>query len=165
MIEIELARLDPKEIAGSTGDEPRLIDRRRGERLTQPRDVVAQRVVSGIHTLLREQLLDQPRTRYDAVRAQQEQREQRALLRSPNRDQAPVHSNGERTEDPELEAARSHCAQSKCPPSVTSIPGVVTALGHVWGTRAGRFCRCSTRRSVSGPALPRTSSGSPPCRR
>src|SRR5439155_413357 len=56
-------------------------------------------------------------------RGQQQQREQRALLRSSDRDRGVVHPNRERTEDSELEAARCHRAQPDSPPPVRSIPG------------------------------------------
>src|SRR5207247_2346697 len=73
---------------------------------------------------------------------QQEQREQRALLRSPDRERSAVHPNRERTEDPKLEAARCHCAQ----PRVSSTYDLDTrgrdaggtALGQLWDTTAGR---------------------------
>ena len=139
MLEVELARLDAKQVAGSAGHEPRLVRSRRDEDLAQARDLVAQRVICRVEALFREELADQSLARDDTVRAQQEQPEQRALLRSPNRDRSAVHPNRERTEDPELEAARCHRAQPECPPPATSIPGVVTPLGQLWDITAGRF--------------------------
>ena len=85
---------------------------RRAQHLAQPRDVVAQRVVGRVDALLGEELADQPLARDDTVRAQQQQRQQRALLRPADGDRRAVDGHRERAQDPELEAARCHAARS-----------------------------------------------------
>ena len=126
VLEVELARLDAQQVTGRPRGEARLVVRRRGEHLAQPRDVVAQRVVGGVDALLREQLGDQPVARDDAVRAQQQQREQRALLRPAERKRRAVYPNRERAEDPELEAARSP-SRSESPSIACRFQGLGTA--------------------------------------
>ena len=69
MLEVELTRTDAKEVAGSPGDEARLVGSSRGEYFAEARNLVAQRVVGRIQTLLREELADQPLARDDAIRA------------------------------------------------------------------------------------------------
>ena len=105
VLQVELARLDAKEVARRARDEPRLVAGRRGEHLAQARHLVSQRVVGRVHALLGEELADQPVSRDHAVRTQQEQREQRSLLRASDRHGGSVHPNDEWTQDPELQAA------------------------------------------------------------
>ena len=86
MLEIELARLDPEQVAGRPRDEPRLVRRRRASTLRSRETWLRSAWSAELDALLGEQLLDQPLARDDAVRAQQQQREQRALLRPADRD-------------------------------------------------------------------------------
>ena len=109
-LEVELAGLDAQQVAGRAGDQARLVAGRRTERLPQPRNLVTERVVGRVGALPGEELADQSLPRDDAVGIEQEERQQRPLLRSSNRDRHPVHPHDERTEDPELEAARDHSA-------------------------------------------------------
>jgi hypothetical protein len=70
--------------------------------------MVTQCVVGRVPTLLRKDLGDQPVAWDDAICAEQQQREQRTLLRAPECDRGSVHTDGKRAEDPELETARGH---------------------------------------------------------
>ena len=110
-LEVELARIDTKEVARSARDEPRLVSRGGRQRLAQAQHVIAERVVGGVHALLGEQLADQTLARDDAIRAQKQQGEQRPLFRPADRDRSPVHPHRERTEDPKLETVRCHGAR------------------------------------------------------
>ena len=103
-IEIELARFDAQEIAGRAGRQPRLLDAVRGESLAQPPDLHSKNVV-GLGALLALQLPDQPIARDHAIGTQQQQREQRALLRTTDAHGDAVDANIQRAEDQELQAA------------------------------------------------------------
>ncbi len=67
--------------------------------------MVAQGVIRRVEALIDEQLADQPLARDDAVRAEEEQREQGPLLRPADRDRRAVHPYDKGAEDPELQAA------------------------------------------------------------
>ena len=161
-IEIELARFDAQEIAGSAGREPRLLDAVRGESLAQPPDLHSKNMV-GLGARLALQLRDQPIARDHTVGAEQQQREQSALLRTADAHGDAVEANIQRAEDQELQAAAGH------PPSLPY------AVGHCH--RARRRCdflvtsprdaawRCSTPPNATGPALRHTSSRKPPSAR
>ena len=86
-LDVELVWLDPQEVSRCPGHEPRLVSHR-GQHLAQARDVVSQRVIGGVHALLREEFCDEPVARDNAVRAQEQQREERPLLRPAGRDLA-----------------------------------------------------------------------------
>ena len=103
VLEIELPGLDAQEVAGCAGDEPGLVRARGAEHLPEPRDVVAQRVVGRVHALLREELADQSFPRDDTVCAEEQQRQQRTLLRPPSRDRASADPDRQRAENPELD--------------------------------------------------------------
>ena len=150
MFEVELAGLDAKQVAGRTRDEARLTAGDWCEHLTQARDLIAQRVVGGGHALLDEELLDQPLARDNAVRAQEQEGEQRALLRPAHRNRVSVDPHREWTENPKLELGGWHRTADPPPPG-RAIPGGETTLGQHWDKRAARLRRCSTRPSASGP--------------
>ena len=103
VLEIELSGLDAQEVAGCARDEPGLVRAGGAEHLPKPRDVVAQRVVGRVHALLREELADQAFPRDDTVRAEKQQREQRALLRPPSRDRVSADPDCQRAENLELD--------------------------------------------------------------
>ncbi len=133
-LDIKLVRLDPQEISRRTCHEPWLLRPRR-QHLAQARNVVPQRMIGGVHALLREELGDEAIARDHAVRAQQQQREERPLLRPPGRDLRVVDPDAERSQDPELETP-SHRA-FKSPPRRTLFPLPETVLGQAWDTRVG----------------------------
>ena len=103
VLEIELPGLDSQEVAGCARDKPGLIGARGGENLPEPRDVVAQRVVGRVHALLREELADHSLPRDDTIRAEEQQRQQRALLWPSSRDRASADPDRQRAENPELD--------------------------------------------------------------
>jgi hypothetical protein len=95
--------------------------------------VVAQRMVGGVDALAREQFFDQIFARDHPVRAEQEQRQERTLLRAPDRDRdtSPlVHASGPRISNSRRVAAIA-------PPRVSLLsdlraqPGK-SALGQLW---------------------------------
>ena len=110
-LEVELSRLDPQQVAAPAGGETRLVTGCRAEDPAEPRDVVSQRVIGGVDALILEQLADQPLARDDAVRTEQEQGEERALLRASRGDGDAVHTHRERAQDPELQPTCCHRAR------------------------------------------------------
>ena len=96
--------------------------------------MVPQRMVGGVHALLREELGDEAVARDDAVRAQQQQREERPLLRPPGRDLRVVDPNAERSQDPELETHSHRAFES--PPRRSLFPAAGDASWDRLGTRA-----------------------------
>ena len=72
------------------------------ERFSQLRDAHLQGGPAGPRRLLAPQLVDQLIARHDLVRAQQQDRQQRALLRTRERDHGVAIGDLERTEDPEF---------------------------------------------------------------
>lgn len=121
--------------------------------------MVAERVVGRIDALFREQLGDQPLARDDAVRAQEKERKEGALLWPADRDVDAVDTHRERAEDPEVEARRHPV---KCPPVSPPIPGGDTCLGQAWDIPARRSQRRAVTRGgdmrelVIAPALTET---------
>lgn len=107
-LQVELPRLDPEQVAGRPRDQTGLVRRQRAQELAKPRDVVVEGVLGRVQALVGEELADQPLTRDDAIRAEQEEREQPALLRSTGVDHLSVQANRERTKDAELETRRFH---------------------------------------------------------
>ena len=107
-LEVELARLDSQQVAGWPRGETRLVAGCRAEQLAEPRDVVPQRVIGRVDALLGEELAGSAGRARRRGCAQQEQGEQRALLRAPGGDGDAVHPNRERAQDPELETSRCH---------------------------------------------------------
>ena len=107
-------------------------------------------MVGGVDALLDEQLADQPLTGDHAVRAQEEQREQRPLLRPADRHRPAIDANHERSQDPELEATRHREPRSSSSSDFCTRGRDTngTALGH----DRGMVERCCTPRSASGPA-------------
>ena len=59
-LEVELARLDSKQVARRPRDETRLVDDGGAEHLAKARDVVAQRVVGRVDALIGKLLSDEP---------------------------------------------------------------------------------------------------------
>jgi hypothetical protein len=72
------------------------------EQLAQPRHVDLDDRDRRLRRLIPPQLVDQPLTRDNPVRVQEQQREQRALLRTSQRKQPIALVDLERSEDPEL---------------------------------------------------------------
>ena len=108
VLEVELARLDAQQVAGRPRRQSWLVARRRDQHLAQAGHLVAQRVVGRAHALVGEELVDQPVARDHPIRVQQEEGQQRALLRPADGRNRSVHADDERTEDPELQARRCH---------------------------------------------------------
>ena len=133
-LDIELVGLDPQQISRRACHKPWLVRPRR-QHLPQARHVVPQRMIGGVHALLREELGNEAVARDHAVRAQQQQREERPLLRPPGRDLRIVDPDAERSQDPELETP-SHRA-FKSPPGRSLFPLPKTVLGQAWDTRVG----------------------------
>jgi hypothetical protein len=97
-VQIHSAGLDPHEIAGPPGDE------------NLPPEHLAQRRHIDLHELgrrrrraLAPQLVDDPVARHDLVRVEQQQREQRPLLRRPELDRRTVDHRLERAKQPKLD--------------------------------------------------------------
>ena len=99
-LQIQRCRLHPRQVAGR----PRL-DHALAKRLAQLRNVDLHGLDRARRRPLAPQLVDQSRRRYDLVRAQQQQRQQRPLLRGGQRNLVPVAPGRDRSEQPELHAA------------------------------------------------------------
>ena len=95
-------------------------------------------MVGRVHALLREQLTDEPVARDNAVRVEQQQRKECALLRPAGRDERAVHADRERPKDPELDSAAGYAAGFSCDaaPSATRRDTLGTGLGYRSGTLA-----------------------------
>ena len=117
-VQVELAGLDVHEVAGRAREE----DRVGAERLAQPRHVDLERVARRRRRVLGPQLLDQAVAGDDPVGLQQQDRQQRALLRAAEREPAPVRADLERTEDAEVDATRRPAtfSRSRAPDQVES---------------------------------------------
>ena len=98
-LEIEAAGLDAGEVAGRLRD-----DRVAADRLPELRDVNLERRRGGVGRRSAPELVDQPVARDDAVRVQQQERKERALLRASECDRAPVLGSLERAENPVVDA-------------------------------------------------------------
>ena len=109
-LEVELSGLHAEQVSGRPRDDPRLVGRRRAERLPQPRDVHLHVVHRGIRRVLAPEGVNDPLARDHSIRTQQQQREQRPLLRPGCRNGQAVHADYERPENPELQAAPRHAA-------------------------------------------------------
>jgi hypothetical protein len=81
-VQVELAVRDVQQVAGCAGDEQRVAAAVRAERLAQPRDMDLEGVVRGRRRIVGPQLLDQAVAGDDAIGLQQEDRQQRPLLRT-----------------------------------------------------------------------------------
>jgi hypothetical protein len=108
VLKVELPGLDAQQVPGSASDESRLVCGRRAQHLPEARDMVPQRVVGGVQALVCEELAEQALPRDSAIRAQEQQSEQCALLRAAERDRGAVQSNGKRPEYPKLETDGWH---------------------------------------------------------
>jgi hypothetical protein len=94
---VELVRLDAQQVARLARDESPLA-----ELLAQARDVDLDALGRRARRPLRPQVIDQPRSRDDLVRMQQQDREQRALLSRPEVQRAPVLDHLQRAKEPEF---------------------------------------------------------------
>ena len=110
-VEVELARVNTQQVAGCLGR-----DALGAEQLPQLRDVPLQRLARSRCRLLLPERVDQSIARDDAVRLQQEQREQRALLLPTQVEREPVRSHLERAEKTEL-VADPYDATAPIPPA------------------------------------------------
>ena len=119
-MQIGLARLDPDQIPGRARDQPFLCVAVDGKRFAQPRDVHVERMVGAPGRRVGKQPVQQAVAGDDPVGVQQEQREQRPLLRAANRNRSAVHPHFERPEDRELHrsslAQRAPCFKRGCDP-------------------------------------------------
>ena len=73
------------------------------ERAAEPVHVDLQRLLRGRRRILAPHRIDEPVARHDFARLQEERREQRALLRSPEWERASVDEDRDRPEHPELD--------------------------------------------------------------
>ena len=90
-------------------------------------------MIGGVYALLREEFGDEPVARDNAVRAQEQQREERPLLRAPGRDLRFVDPDAERSQDPELQTSSHRASKSRLQRSPFPLPE--TILGQAWDTR------------------------------
>ncbi len=97
--EVDFATVELEDVAGSAGE-----DTVRAKRLPQPRDVALQGGRCRLGGTIAPDVVDQAVARDDLVRMQDEQRQERALLRPAQRRDAAVVFDLERAEDPELHA-------------------------------------------------------------
>src|SRR5262249_49347628 len=160
-LEVELARLDSQQITGRARHQSGLVRRYGVENLAEPPDLVSECVLGRVHALLDKELVDQSLARDDAIRAEKQQRQQRTLLRTTERDGRAVQLDSERPQDPKIEPAVLHRSGE-----VSSCSGLRTRgrdrSGTTSGPTLGRLGVCSTRPNASGPASPRTTSVSRP---
>src|SRR5262249_49983499 len=99
--EVELALLDPEEVAGRLRQEDVLR-----KHLSQLDDKVLERGRRCLRPLLAPELLDDPIARKHLARVDQQEREQRTLLLAAEQDRAGLVDGFERPEDPELDHRR-----------------------------------------------------------
>src|SRR5581483_6748133 len=99
--EVELPGLEAEDVSRRPP-----LDRIGAERLAELRDEVLQRRRRGRRRLARPERVDQPVGRDDPAGVEEEQSEQRPLLRSAERKRASPGDHLERAEDPELEHAQ-----------------------------------------------------------
>ena len=104
--EVELTGVDADQVAGRPRD-----DRLGPERLAKLDDEVLQRVRRRARRLARPQCVDQPVGRDHAAGVEEQEGEQRPLLRRAERDSLAVGDRLQRAEDPELD----HCARCNRP--------------------------------------------------
>src|SRR5581483_239289 len=96
---VELLRLELEDVAaGARADELRVA-----ERLAQPRDLVVEAVVCVAGRPLRPELVEEAVARDDLVRMEEQDRQERALLRPSDGDDALAVPGLERAEKPELQ--------------------------------------------------------------
>ena len=99
-VEVELTRLDDEQVAGSAPQ-----DATCAQHPAQPRHVAVERLRRAPGWMLPPQPGDQPVARHRLVRAEEQHREQCALLRPAERERGAVAARLDRAEDRELHAA------------------------------------------------------------
>ena len=97
--QVELPGRNVQDVTRRPRDQRRPTGAVRAERLAQARHVDLQRVARRRGRIVSPQLLDQPIPRHDPIGAQQQDREQRALLRSPQREPPAVRVDRQRAKD------------------------------------------------------------------
>ena len=100
-MDVDLLRCDPQHVAPGPGQEQLL----RVEALTQPGDLDVEVVARGAGRPVGPQLVDHPVARDHLVGVQEQERDQRPLLRSPERNRPAVPNSFERPEQQELHLA------------------------------------------------------------
>ena len=98
-LQVELAWLDDEPVAGSAR-----LDSAGAERLAEPGDVDLERLDRRGRRLLAPERVDQGLARHRFARAQQQSRQDRALLRASDVDRAAVRADLDRPKDPEFHA-------------------------------------------------------------
>ena len=99
-VQVQGVGLDPEDIAGRPGDEQTAV---RIEQLAQRRDIELHELGRGRGRPLAPELVDDPIARHDLVRVEQQQRQDRPLLRRPELDRHTLDHRLERAEKPELD--------------------------------------------------------------
>src|SRR5207253_3951455 len=107
-LEVQRPRLDAQAVARRLRLEDSLA-----ERLAQVRDEDLHRLRRRCGRALAPELVDEPRRRHDLVRAQEQDPQQRALLRSAERDLATVLPDGQWPEDAEFQRKNVTSATNK----------------------------------------------------
>ena len=131
----------------------------RTERLAQLGDAHLQRRAARIRRLLAPQVVDEPVGRHDLVNAQQQNREQRALLGARQRHQRVAVGDLERAEDPEVHRVSRPLADRRILSQDRSQSGDRYQKGRVMrlATRSGLI---TTSLAIAAIAAPNASAGS-----
>ena len=117
-MQVQLAVLDPEQIAGRPGLQPRLsVAVTVAERLAQPGDLNPQHPVGRGRGLVAEQFLDQLVAGDDPVGVAQQQPEQRPLPRPADPHRGIIEPDLERPENAEHQASAHPDPPSECAPN------------------------------------------------
>jgi hypothetical protein len=113
-VQIQLAVLDTEHVSTRPREQPRLLRWRR-ERFAQPRDLNPQRMNRRIDRLIAQELVDQPLTSHDPVRAAQQQRQQSPLAGPADLHRSAVAADLQRPQDSELQPSAHGPLHSSLP--------------------------------------------------